>query len=136
VSAREVTEGTTYLKPLPRDRDAEKLVLRRHRAPAVFADIRAANLGDLLESMLYVDGINDTEPLERRALGTLSNLFDVLSYAEDVPEGLFYCLSNITAVLAEIGARLQEAGPVDPCRVDEPADSKTEISQLHPRGTP
>jgi len=95
-----------------REREAEKIALKRWRYSAPMGDPANASLGDLLDRLVYAEGIDDSEPFERRALGAVSQLIDMLSYCDDgIPRGVLYQLHVMCEVFVEIGARLEEAGP-------------------------
>jgi hypothetical protein len=99
-------------KPGGREREAEKIALKRWRFAAALGEPTEASLGDLLDRLVYCDGLDDSEPFERRALGMVSNLLDLISQCDcGVPRGVVYQIHMMTEVLVEIGARLEEAGP-------------------------
>ena len=69
--------------------------------------------------MVGSERLDSTELFERRALGMLSDWFFALEACRGdygyphIAEGMLHNLHNMTEVLIEIGARLEEAGPVE-----------------------
>lgn len=113
-TARGVCPGTNIMDPPERDTEAEARVLRRHKFSAPFAHPQDAHLGDLLDCLVFADGIDDEEPFERRALGMFGAIFETLSHLEgnEIPDGLLFALERQANVFVELGRRLAEVGPV------------------------
>lgn len=105
-------KGRLPKRPGGREADAEKVALRRWKHSAPLADAANASLGDLLDLLAYADGIDSSEPFERRALGAISQLIDMVSYRDDsIQLGVLHQLHLMCEVFIAIGVRLEEAGP-------------------------